>query len=84
MTTDLPPILTVEETAAFLRIGRSAAYDAVRRGDLPSVRIGRSLRVPRHQLEAMLGLKNGHDPAEGRAAGDNRPLKEVPQCPSPQ
>jgi excisionase family DNA binding protein len=78
---ELPPILTVEEAAKFLRIGRSAAYDAVRRGDLPSVRIGRSLRVPRHQLEALLGLSNGHDPAEDRVAGDNQPLEEVSSCP---
>jgi excisionase family DNA binding protein len=38
--------LTVEEAARELRIGRSAAYEAVRRGQLPAVRIGRSLRVP--------------------------------------
>jgi excisionase family DNA binding protein len=58
-----PLVLTVEEAAEALRIGRTAAYDAVRRGDIPSVRIGRSVRVPRHQLEALLGLRNGDDPA---------------------
>jgi excisionase family DNA binding protein len=55
--------LTVEEAARELRIGRSAAYEAVRRGQLPAVRIGRSLRVPRHQLEALLERKNGDGPA---------------------
>lgn len=81
---DLPAILTVEEAAKFLRIGRSAAYEAVRRGDLPSVRIGRSLRVPRHALEALLGLENGHRPGGDRADGDNQPPTEVSQCPSPR
>jgi excisionase family DNA binding protein len=48
--------LTVEETAEVLRIGRTAAYDAVRRGEIPSIPVGRSLRIPRHKLAAMLGL----------------------------
>ena len=55
----MPPVLTVEEAAAALRIGRSAAYEAVRSGELPAVRIGRSIRVPRHRLEVLLGLENG-------------------------
>jgi excisionase family DNA binding protein len=57
--TDLPLVLTVEEAAEVLRIGRTAAYEAVRRGELPSFRIGRSLRVPRHALGVLLGLENG-------------------------
>ncbi len=48
------PVLTIEEAAKVLRIGRSAAYDAARRGELPTIRIGRILRVPRCRLEAML------------------------------
>jgi excisionase family DNA binding protein len=76
-----PLVYTVEEAAALLQIGRSAAYEAVRRGDLPSIRLGRSLRVPRHQLEALLGLQNGHDPAENRVAGKTEPLREVLSCP---
>ena len=54
---DMPAVLTVEEAAQVLRIGRGAAYEAVRRGDIPAVRVGRSLRVPRHQLDAMLGIE---------------------------
>jgi excisionase family DNA binding protein len=54
-------VLTVEETAELLRIGRTAAYEAVRAGEIPSLRIGRSLRVPRHALEQLL---NGHGPAD--------------------
>lgn len=65
---DLPRVLTVEETAAFLRIGRSSAYEAIRAGEIPSVRIGRSLRVPRHALEAMLGIENAPDNDDSRPA----------------
>ena len=52
---DMPDVLTVEEAARLLRIGRTAAYDAARRGELPTIRVGRLLRVPRHRLQAMLG-----------------------------
>lgn len=51
----LPAVLTVEETARYLRIGRGAAYEAVRAGEIPSVRIGRSIRVSRTALLALLG-----------------------------
>lgn len=47
---ELPQVLTVDEVAAFLRIGRSAAYEAVRRGEIPAIRVGRRLRVPRDRL----------------------------------
>jgi excisionase family DNA binding protein len=63
---DLPDVATIEEAAGVLRIGRTAAYDAARRGDLPVIRIGRTLRVPRHALERMLGLQNGDEPLGGR------------------
>ncbi|MBW3579257.1 MAG: helix-turn-helix domain-containing protein [Actinobacteria bacterium] len=38
--------LTVEEAAELLGVGRSCAYDATRRGDIPAVRPGRRLVVP--------------------------------------
>lgn len=50
-----PAVLTIEEAAKFLRIGRTAAYSAARSGDLPGViRVGRSLRVSRVALERLL------------------------------
>lgn len=39
-------MITVEEAAALLGIGRSAAYEAARRGQLPTRRLGRRLFVP--------------------------------------
>lgn len=60
-----PLVLTVEEAGAMLRIGRSAAYDAARRGEIPTIRLGRSLRVPRSRLAELLGEspQNDGDPA---------------------
>jgi excisionase family DNA binding protein len=45
---------TVEETAEILGLGRWAAYKAANNGDLPVVRIGGRLIVPRHALEQLL------------------------------
>jgi len=45
---------TVDEVAERLGIGRNAAYDAIRRGELPALRIGRRIVVPRAALDRML------------------------------
>ncbi|WP_228010474.1 helix-turn-helix domain-containing protein [Nonomuraea phyllanthi] len=50
------PTMTVAEAAALLGLHRDAAYDAVRRGDLPSLRIGRKILIPTAKLAGMLGL----------------------------
>ena len=42
--------LTVIEVAELLRIGRSSAYEAVRTGQIPSVRVGKLIRIPRAAL----------------------------------
>lgn len=46
--------MTVEEAGEALGISRSLAYELVRNGDLPSVRLGRRLVVPVRTLMAML------------------------------
>lgn len=43
-------VLTVEEGAALLRIGRNALYDAIGRGDVPHGRIGKTIRLSRRAL----------------------------------
>lgn len=47
-------VLTVEEAAQLLGISRSFAYEAVQRGDIPSMRIGRRILVPKAALERFL------------------------------
>lgn len=44
-------LLTVPEAARRLSLGRTTAYQLVRRGELPSVRLGRAVRVPVHALD---------------------------------
>jgi excisionase family DNA binding protein len=45
--------LTVEEAAAALGISR-AAYEDARRGEIPNIRIGRRILVPRSALQRLL------------------------------
>jgi len=45
---------SVEEAAKILGIGRSAAYQAVRTGEIPAIRIGKRLLVPVQALEQLL------------------------------
>jgi len=46
--------LKIEEAAKLLGISRNTAYDAVRTGQLPIIKIGRRFLVPRAALERML------------------------------
>ncbi len=46
--------LSVEEAGALLGISRDLAYDLVARHELPAVRLGRRLVVPRRALEEAL------------------------------
>jgi excisionase family DNA binding protein len=50
---------TVEEAAAILGVGRSTAYEAANNGDIPAVRIGRRLLVPKLALQNLLNNGNG-------------------------
>jgi excisionase family DNA binding protein len=51
---DAPLLVTVEEAARRLSIGRTAAYLLVLRGELQSVKIGRARRVVVASLEAYI------------------------------
>lgn len=48
------PFLTPEEGAAYVGIGRSSMYKHIRNGDVPMLRLGRLIRIPREGLEALV------------------------------
>ena len=47
-------MVTVEDVAAKLGIGRNQAYDAVKSGLIPSLRLGRRWLISRRTLERLL------------------------------
>ncbi len=50
--------LTVDEVAQLLGMGRTAAYEAARRGEIPSRRLGRRVVVPVPALLDWLGASS--------------------------
>lgn len=56
-------VFTVEEAAALLGISRSFAYEAIQRGEVPSMRIGKRILVPKAALERFLA-QHGSDTAD--------------------
>jgi excisionase family DNA binding protein len=46
--------VSVEEAARAIGISRNGAYEAANRGELPVIRLGRRLRVPKAALDRML------------------------------
>ena len=52
-------VMAVSEAGALLGLGRSGSYDAVRRGEIPVIRLRRRLVVSVAQMEALLGLDGG-------------------------
>ncbi len=53
-TTEERLTVTVTEAAGLLGISRAMAYECVRAGQIPSVRLGNRILVPRHRLVALL------------------------------
>ena len=51
--------VTIDEAAALLGIGRNGAYEAARKGEIPTLKIGKRILVPKAALDRML---------EGKAA----------------
>jgi hypothetical protein len=55
MTTDAPMTISVPEAGkTYFDLSRNAAYAAAERGDLPTIKIGKLLRVPVRALEKKL------------------------------
>lgn len=55
----LPAVLRVKEVAAYLRLPLSRCYELVARGEIGSIRFGRSVRVPRQALVDLLARASG-------------------------
>jgi hypothetical protein len=51
------PTVTVPQAGMVLGLGKDAAYECARRGDIPTIRLGRRVVVPTPRLLAMLGVE---------------------------
>ena len=53
---ELPLVLTVQDLARVLKIGRSAAYALARSDQLKTIRVGNKIRIARHELLRYIGM----------------------------
>ena len=53
------PVMTVDEAAEVLGVSRASAYEGVKTGEIPSIRIGRRIVVPTAAVRRMLRLDSG-------------------------
>jgi excisionase family DNA binding protein len=65
---------TVEEAGDLLGISRGSAYNLVRTGQIPALRMGRRLLVSRVALEGLLGQG---PPPPGERPGQHSPARQV-------
>lgn len=61
--------LTVEEAAELLGVGRTSAYEGVRSGEIPAIRVGRRWLVPRAAFMKFLEGQHGENGGEGDKVG---------------
>jgi excisionase family DNA binding protein len=52
-------VFTVAEVAYLINVSRAFAYELVARGELPSIRLGRRIVVPRMGLQKLLDADLG-------------------------
>ena len=54
-----PMLLTVRDVEAELQLGRTRTYELLRSGEVPVIRVGRVLRVPRDALRRWIENQTG-------------------------
>lgn len=53
---NIPVVISVPELADILRVSRNTAYAMVRSGQIPSVRTGVQIRIPKKEIEKYLNM----------------------------
>ncbi len=54
---ELPPVLNVPQLGQVLKIGRNQAYDLVRSDRISTIKIGKQIRIPKHEVLKFLGVE---------------------------
>ena len=57
---ELPPVLKVENLISILCVGRNTAYELVRSGQIRSIRIGTTYRIPKDAVVEFIQKSSGN------------------------
>jgi len=63
---DPPMLLTVRDVEAELQLGRTRTYELIRSGQIPVIRLGRSVRIPREALRRWIDDQGSSPSPVGR------------------
>ena len=55
MFEDYPDIMSIDDLKSALRIGRTKAYELVGSGEIRSIKVGKSIRIPKTSLLDYIG-----------------------------
>lgn len=72
-------LLTAQEAADYLKLKKATVYEMIKRGELPSVKLGKQLRISRTALEALAGTAPTHEVRPAKPELD-RPRNSVVLC----
>jgi excisionase family DNA binding protein len=75
-TAAIPLLLTVAETQKLLRLGRGKTYALIRSKEIPSVRLGGAIRIPRDALLHVICQQQQEFPDTGAKLYSVPPPKE--------
>jgi excisionase family DNA binding protein len=65
-------VLSVEEARKMLGLSRGLTYEAIRNGEIPSIRIGRRILIPKAALERKLGVSGTASPdSDAKVSADH-------------
>jgi excisionase family DNA binding protein len=64
-----PLVYSPDEARKLLKISRGLMYEAINTGEIPSIRIGRRILIPRSGLERLLNERKDIKPEKERQYG---------------
>lgn len=70
------PLMTVAEVAEAMRVSKMTVYRLVHSGEMGSVRIGRSYRIPESALERYISSTNPQEPPTAPPDEDTAPGRD--------
>jgi len=68
-----PLVYTVDEVRRLLGLGKNQAYNAIRSGEIPSIRLGRLILVPRARFHQLVNGDAIPMPAESEPLAAEQP-----------
>jgi excisionase family DNA binding protein len=68
-------LLRVKEAAETLGYSRAFLYEAINRGEIPVVRLGKTVRVPKRWLERWIEQRVQAWEGDGERLRNNRPVR---------